>query len=148
MESYQHVLVAADFTDHGERVAHRAVDIANRYGAKLSVVHIVESLPVSESVYGPVIPFEGDLTERLVGVAKEWLAKLGRNCSIPPERQWVVTGSSKIEIVQIAEEKFVDLIVVGSHGRHGLELLLGSTASAVLHHAKCDVLAVRLTDET
>ena len=40
----------------------------------------------------------------------------------------------------------VDLIVVGSHGRHGLALLLGSTADAVLHHAKCDVMAVRLQD--
>ncbi|WP_292363901.1 universal stress protein, partial [Methylophaga sp. UBA1464] len=40
-----------------------------------------------------------------------------------------------------------DLIVVGSHGRKGIKMLLGSTANAILHHARCDVLAVRLLDE-
>jgi universal stress protein A len=46
--------------------------------------------------------------------------------------------------VRIAKERGVDLIVVGSHGRHGLQLLLGSTANGVLHLAECDVLAVRV----
>ena len=50
-------------------------------------------------------------------------------------------------IVQTAVDRQADLIVVGSHGRHGLALLLGSTASSVVHHAKCDVLAVRLPEE-
>ncbi|MDN5937003.1 MAG: universal stress protein, partial [Nitrosospira sp.] len=57
-------------------------------------------------------------------------------------------GVPEREIVRIAEEERVDLIVVGSHGRHGLALLLGSTANSVLHHAKCDVMAIRLQDET
>ena len=46
--------------------------------------------------------------------------------------------------LKLAEEQSVDLIIIGSHGRHGLALLLGSTANAVLHHAKIDVLAVRV----
>lgn len=50
--------------------------------------------------------------------------------------------------MRIAEENNVDLIVVGSHGRKGIKMLLGSTANAVLHHAGCDVLAVRLKDES
>ncbi len=58
---------------------------------------------------------------------------------------WGVPGQ---EIVRLAEQEQIDLIIVGSHGRHGLALLLGSTASNVLHHAKCDVLAIRLQDET
>ena len=57
---------------------------------------------------------------------------------------WGVPGQ---EIVRIAEQEHIDLIVVGSHGRHGLALLLGSTANSVLHHAGCDVMAVRLHDE-
>jgi universal stress protein A len=52
------------------------------------------------------------------------------------------------EIVRVAEEESADLIIVGSHGRHGLALLLGSTANNVLHHAPCDVMAVRLPDES
>jgi universal stress protein A len=47
---------------------------------------------------------------------------------------------------RVAEEQQVDLVVTGSHGRHGLALILGSTANAILHGAKCDVLAVRITD--
>jgi universal stress protein A len=58
----------------------------------------------------------------------------------------MVWGSPKSEICLLAEREQVDLIVVGSHGRHGLSLLLGSTANSVLHYARCDVMAVRLLD--
>ncbi|MGB2272178.1 MAG: universal stress protein [Pseudomonadales bacterium] len=47
-------------------------------------------------------------------------------------------------IVEVAERESVDLIILGSHGKHGVALLLGSTADGVLHHAQCDVLAVRI----
>jgi len=47
-------------------------------------------------------------------------------------------------IVEVAERENIDLIVLGSHGKHGVALLLGSTADGVLHHAQCDVLAVRI----
>ncbi|MFS9629926.1 universal stress protein [Klebsiella pneumoniae] len=53
-------------------------------------------------------------------------------------------GQPRQEIHHLAKEKACDLIVVGSHGRHGLALLLGSTANDVLHGAPCDVLAVKL----
>ena len=52
-------------------------------------------------------------------------------------------GSTKNEVLRVAEEHKVDLIVTGSHGKHGLALLLGSTANAILHGADCDVLIVR-----
>jgi universal stress protein A len=57
---------------------------------------------------------------------------------------WVELGATKFEIARVAKENTFDLIVVGSHGRHGVALLLGSTANAVLHGAPCDVLAVRV----
>jgi len=56
----------------------------------------------------------------------------------------LVYGQPRQEIHRLADEQDCDLIVVGSHGRHGLALLLGSTANDVLHGAPCDVLAVRL----
>ncbi|MCI0667128.1 MAG: universal stress protein [Methylococcaceae bacterium] len=146
MEAYQHILLAADFTAHCDRVARRAADLAGIYQSKLSVCHAVDSLPIAESVYGPIIPFDGDLTAELVAAAEKQLAILGATYGIPEDRQWVVIGSPKTEILLLAEEHKTDLIVVGSHGRHGLGLLLGSTASSILHHAKCDVMAVRLTD--
>ena len=56
----------------------------------------------------------------------------------------MVYGRPEREVHRIAEESDVDLIVVGSHGRHGLALILGSTSTSILHGAKCDVLAVRV----
>jgi universal stress protein A len=47
-------------------------------------------------------------------------------------------------IIEVAEREDIDLIILGSHGKHGVALLLGSTADGVLHHAECDVLAVRI----
>lgn len=53
-------------------------------------------------------------------------------------------GRASDLIIEVAERELVDLIILGSHGKHGVALLLGSTADGVLHHAKCDVLAVRI----
>ncbi|MDB4308535.1 universal stress protein, partial [Porticoccaceae bacterium] len=50
------------------------------------------------------------------------------------------------EMHNMAKENHIDLIVVGSHGRHGLALIFGSTSNSVLHGATCDVLAVRITE--
>ncbi len=147
MEGYRHILLAADFTGHGARVASRAADLARLYQAELSVCHAVDSLPIAESVYGPIIPIDGDLTAELVASAEKQLAILGQKYDIPEDRQWVVIGSPKTEILWLAEENKADLIVVGSHGRQGLGLLLGSTANSILHRAKCDVMAVRLRDQ-
>ena len=90
------------------------------------------------------MPFEIDLTEQMVSVAKTRIGSLGEQLGVPEDHRLVEVGSAKVEIVRIADEQGADLIVLGSHGRHGVGLLLGSTASSVIHHASCDVLAVRL----
>lgn len=147
MENYKHILLAVDFSDYCEAIANRAKDMVDKYQAKLSMVHVVDNLPITDAAYGPVIPFDVDLTEQLMDAAKERLAKLAERFDVAEDSRWLELGSPKLEIIRIAEENGVDLIVVGSHGRHGLALLLGSTANGVLHHAKCDVLAVRLKDK-
>jgi universal stress protein A len=147
MESYKHILLAADFSEHGEDVADRAKDLAGRYQAKLSIVHVMDNLLISDAAYGSTIPFDLDLTAELMSAAKKRLANLAEKLNIPEDCRWIETGSPKLEIIRVAEENNVDLIVVGSHGRHGFALLLGSTANGVLHHAQCDVLAVRLHDD-
>jgi len=147
MESYKHILLAADFSEHGEAVADRAKDLAERYQAKLSIVHVMDNLLITDAAYGSTIPFDLDLTAELMAVAKKRLAHLADKLNIAEDCRWMETGSPKLEIIRVAEENEADLIVVGSHGRHGFALLLGSTANGVLHHALCDVLAVRLHDE-
>ncbi|MGR9115802.1 MAG: universal stress protein [Gammaproteobacteria bacterium] len=147
MENYKHILLAVDFSDYCEAIAGRAKDMADKHQAKLSMIHVVDNLPITDAAYGPVIPFDVDLTEQLMDAAKERLAKLAEQFEVEDDDLWLELGSPKLEIIRIAEENDADLIVVGSHGRHGLALLLGSTANGVLHHAKCDVLAVRLKDD-
>lgn len=80
--------------------------------------------------------------------AKQRLADIGRDQDIAEENQHLLQGHPARAIHHVAQEEDVDLIVVGSHGRHGLGLLLGSTANGVLHGASCDVLAVRLPDSS
>ena len=58
----------------------------------------------------------------------------------------MIWGEPQQEITQLAAQEQIDLIVVGSHGRHGLAILMGSTAKDVLYHAECDVLAIHLKD--
>jgi universal stress protein A len=146
MPNYQHILLAVDFFAQCDAVIDRSQELANRYQAKLSIVHVVDSLPIADVGYGADIPFNLDLTTELMSIAKNRLAEVAKKLAIAEHNQWLEMGSPKTEIIRIAKENTVNLIVVGSHGRHGLALLLGSTANSVLHYAPCDVLAVRLQD--
>ena len=147
MANYQHILLAIDFFDQCDKVAERAKELAERYQATLSIIHVVDSLPIIDAGYGADIPFNLDLTAELMEAAKKHLIELGKKLAVDRQHQWLEMGSPKTEIVRLARENQVDLIVLGSHGRHGLALLLGSTANAVLHYAPCDVLAVRLQEQ-
>ncbi|NOT11274.1 MAG: universal stress protein [Methylococcaceae bacterium] len=147
MENYKHILLAVDFFENDAIVSSRAKDLADRYQAALSIIHVVDSLPMTHSDYGLDLPFNLDLAAELTAVARVRLAKLAEQLQVSESKTWLEMGSPKQEIIRIATENEADLIVMGSHGRHGFGLLLGSTANAVLHHAKCDVLAVRLPDD-
>ena len=146
MSNYKHILLAVDFYDNCSDVSQRAKDLALKYQAKLSIIHVVDNLPLTDTGYGAEIPFNVDFTTELMANAKKQLAKLGTELAITEDLQWLEMGSPKTEIIRVANENNVDLIVVGSHGRHGWALLLGSTANGVLHHASCEVLAVRLQE--
>jgi universal stress protein A len=146
MEGYKHILLAVDFGQVGV-VADRAKTLADTYKATLSLIHVVDSMPIPDTGYGLDTALDVDLTSEMIAAAKKQLSGLGQKLGVVEDRIWVELGSPKLEITRVAEENKVDLIMVGSHGRHGLALLLGSTSNGVLHHAKCDVLAVRLKDD-
>lgn len=146
MDSYKHILLAVDFFDKNQVVADRAKDLAERYQARLSIVHVVDTLPITDPAYELLMPFDMDLTAEFLAAAKSKLNALAKKLNVPESDLRLETGSPKHEIIRVAEDLKADLIVIGSHGRHGLALLLGSTANSVLHHAACDVLAVRLQD--
>jgi universal stress protein A len=147
MNNYQHILLAVDFSEYDFALAQKAQHLAIQHQAKFSLIHILENFPMIDATYGSIIPFDVNLNHVLVSAAKKKLAELGETLNIPEQQQYLKIGSTALEIVSTADEHHVDLIVLGSHGRHGLALLLGSTENGVLHHAKCDILAVRLQDK-
>ena len=140
---YQHILVAVDLTEECDPVMHRAQKLATSSGAKLSVVHIVEPMAMA---FGGDVPMDlSMLQQQQFDQARERLEKFsGKYPDVSAEHCHLAYGQPRQEIHRLAAEQQCDLIVVGSHGRHGLALLLGSTANDVLHGAPCDVLAVRL----
>lgn len=138
---YRHVLVAVDLTKDSHKVLERGVQIAQRNEAKLSILHTLEPLGFA---YGGDIPMDlTSIQDQLDEHAKERLAEIA-DPHVDRENQHVLVGMPDSEIHRFSEEEDVDLIVVGSHGRHGFALLLGSTSTGVLHGARCDVLAVRV----
>ncbi len=147
MDDYRHILLATDLAPESRHVGDRAVEIAARYGARLSLLHVVDYVPLELS-NDMMLAEPVDVDGRLIEEARTNLDRLAGELGLDDAQRWVVLGSTGAEIKRTAEEHGVDLIVVGSHGRHGLALLLGSTANAVLHGAPCDVLAVRVGQES
>lgn len=143
MSIYTHLLVGLDLSpEESLQVARKAVELARLNNAKLSLIHVIE--PVTFAYAGD-IPM--DLTETQLALeeqADKRLASFTQQLGYEVTHSKVVIGQTAAELRETAAELGADLIVVGSHGRHGLALLLGSTASDVLHGAKCDVLAVRV----
>ena len=142
MARYNRILLAVDLSEESSQLAERAVELARMNQAQLSLIHVVEPLSFA---YGGDVPMDlSTIQEQLDEHARTKLNAYAEALGYPVEKKLVVTGNTETEIHRMAKEEQIDLIILGSHGRHGLALLLGSTANGVLHGACCDVLAVRV----
>ncbi len=142
MANYRKILMAVDLSDDSAVVAERALAITANNEAELHVIHVIEPLSFA---YGGDIPMDfSGIQDEIHQQAVAQLARFSEEHGIPEDRRHVVLGQPEVEIHALADEAGADLIVVGSHGRYGLALLMGSTANGVLHGATCDVLAVRV----
>ncbi|MDF3054142.1 MAG: uspA [Gammaproteobacteria bacterium] len=145
MVKYKHILVAVELDPTCDNIAvKRALALSKVLDAKVTLVHAVEHMSSYGAAYG--IAVGADVEEMLIENAQKAMDELGDKLGVPESHRIIKMGPAKLVILAEAEELKVDLIVVGSHGRHGIRLLLGSTANAVIHGAKCDVLAVRIVD--
>jgi universal stress protein A len=146
MASYQKILVAVDLSSESEVVVQKTWGIAGP-DADIHLVYVQEPM---DNVYVGIVPQSaafsglGDLESQLGEELKQKLVALGEKFNLPPENLHILNGSPAHEIHRFASESEIQLIVIGTHGQRGLQLLLGSTANAVLHGAGCDVLSVRI----
>jgi len=147
MSNYTHILIAVDFSSSADQVLKKAADIAQINHARISLLHVVEYLPPIDSAYEPILATNWSIDENeLLDKAKQSLAEISKKHSLSNSQQYVQIGTPKYEISQFVKGHQCDLVVIGSHGRHGINLLLGSTANAVLHEMPCDILAVKIKD--
>ena len=145
MSNYNTILLAIDLSDEAEEVTAKALSLAESNSATLHIIHVIEPLSFA---YGGDIPMDfSGIQDEIQKQAQSQLTTLASRHQLPEQQQHIVIGRPENEIHNLAAELKADLIVVGSHGRHGFALLLGSTANGVLHGAGCDVLAVRVGEQ-
>jgi universal stress protein A len=139
----RHILAPTDFSDYSKKALSDALELAQTFGAKLTLLHVVEPSPYLGEFTPPAAG--ADLVSNLERQASAALAR------VLPEAQSaqieviqsVVIGSPLRKIVEAAA-KHVDLIVMATHGRTGLShLLIGSVAERVVRTAPCPVLTIR-----
>lgn len=144
MEGYRNILCATDFSDHCRLAAERAANLAKRYGARLTLLHVVEHFPVDRSNVD-IAPEDIDPARYHRDKASSALADLAKHLRFDEARQEVrfCTQSAQQEILRYVKEDKTDLVVIASHGRHGITTILGSTTYGLTHKSPCDVMAVR-----
>jgi universal stress protein A len=142
MAAYHRILLVVDLLEHSAAVGRRAQAIAAASGAEVELLHVVEFVPVEPmgETLMPAVQIEDELLRR----ASDRLRALATELGFGGSPCHVEAGNVKSEIVRIARERRVDLIVLGSRERHGLSILVNLTEDTVLHAAPCDVLAVRV----
>src|SRR3990172_11060531 len=145
------ILVPTDFSECGNYALSYAASLARSFNASIICVHVIEPIVPTVGYSGMTEPLPiADITEQLEDSAERELPKLAEceDCAGLDIEELIVHGEAASEIVRVAKERKVDLIVVSSHGRTGLgRILFGSTAEAVVRHALCPVLVVKPAPE-
>jgi len=140
------ILFCTDFSENSDPARQYAVEYAKAFGATLFIVHVVDNLSGFPS---EAAGFHRHLTEILAQMeeaANEQLRQVAKECTdgVEDVKAFSRTGIPAQEIVKLADEESVDLIVMGTHGWTGIRhILLGSVAERVLKKTKCPVLVVR-----
>lgn len=145
---FKNIAFCTDFSNHADEAFTVAKDLAWHYGATLHIVHVMVNFSVSPPLHTTYMPIEYDpkFVEEVTVAATEaiqsrYIANLKEK---QPHQVHLLSGYSSTEILRLAKEIPLDLIVMGSHGLTGLaHVLFGSTADRVVRRAPCSVLTVR-----
>ncbi len=153
MLPFKKILCPTDFSEPALTALKRANEMARHFKAELIVAHVIPSVPGSHSFPDPQAAFNFDvpLYQQELGIYAEKLLKKLVTHKLSPEvrtRDLVSTGEAAPEILRIAAEEHVDLIVIASHGLTGWRrLVFGSVAEKVVRQAPCPVLTIMAPSE-
>ena len=142
----QHFLVPLDFSEHAEKALQYAIELAQKVPAHITLLHVIHTMPLGVTEMGASLPYSY-LQEMEADIAQAMDAYLQQvqEAKLQGEVK-TVHGVPFQEIVEHAKADRIDLIVMGTHGRTGLQhVLLGSVAEKVVRLAPCSVLVTRLT---
>lgn len=141
--AFKKILVPIDFSSYSDQALNYAATISKKFNAQVILMHVIESLPYSVTDSLVLIDHKRALETTARSLLDNWSKKL-REKKVAVTT-FLVSGVAYHEIIKKARQEKVDLIVMGTHGRTGLEhLLLGSVAEKVLRLCACPVLTVRL----
>ena len=140
MKTYKHILLATDLHSDNKPVIDKAIAIAKINNAKLSVVNVLPHIPY---YMASGVPSISDLEDHLEEENLKHLKVLEAKIDVKADFH-LLHGSPKRKIVKLAEELDCDVIVIGSHGRYGVERFIGSTTTGVIQCTNRDVLVIRI----
>jgi len=142
MADYQRILTAVDLSDQSAAVVQKAAELASQWRAQLTLLHVVEFVPI-EPMSDALVPVM-QVDDQVIGRARERIHALARTVGLDEQCCRIAAGSVKTEVLRLARESQADLILLGTRERHGLSILVNLVEDTVLHGAPCDVLAVRV----
>jgi nucleotide-binding universal stress UspA family protein len=140
------ILFPTDFSEGSSHALLYAVDMVKHYGAKLDIVHVIYDIVKTSGWYVPHISMD-EMYKDIEKGAKKELERFGDEeiRGLKGVERTILTGVPHDEILKFAKENKIDLIIMGSHGKKGIDrILFGSTAAQVVRFAPCPVLTVRL----
>ena len=145
MKPFGRILVPVDFSAYSAEATRIATDLARRYDATLTLMHVYD--PLAYALPDGFTPFPPPQSERLFEVLQDQLAGAKAHAleaGAPRVATKLVQGTVAAQITEYAELGEFDLVVMGTHGRTGVKhLVLGSIAESVVRTAPCPVLSVK-----
>jgi universal stress protein A len=145
-DKYRHVVAAVDLSDESHQVLDMAQSVGERERAEIHVVHVIKPFQPAYAGINPAtlsdvgVRFEQEAEHQ----ARAEMRNIALSRGLSEDNMQVRRGSPAREIQDLLDQSRADLLVIGTHGQQGVELLLGSVANAVIHGITCDVLAVRI----
>jgi len=145
MANFEKILCPIDFSEFGRRACDYATSLARHYGAKLYLQHVIQPLTATYPYY--YVPDQTTTLDiEMAGEAESQLKQIAKECAsqgVSPELR-VEEGIVAETILALVQKEKVELVVMGTHGRLGLDhLMLGSITEKILRKSSCPVLAVR-----